>query len=341
MTDAPHNYVANKEGGLAVVLGGFGFLGSHICRELVNNGYPVRIFDKSSAERKRIADIVSKVEIVEGDIAHPEDVLAALQGADTVFHLVHTTVPGTSMADPAHDVESNVAASVRWLSRLGQTTVRRIVFVSSGGTVYGTPQSNPITEQHPTNPISSYGITKLALEKYVALYALLAGVNYLILRPSNVYGEGQQLHSGQGVIGVLVDRALRGQPLEVWGTGESLRDYLYVADFVCAVRSLLSYTGSQRVFNVSSGEGHSVSEIVAILGRHLDRLPEVKYVPARSFDVPVNVLDSSLLRNEAGWKSRLKLEQGVARVIEWLRNEHLRTGAKLNLSSLEVLGGPS
>jgi UDP-glucose 4-epimerase len=238
-----------------------------------------------------------------------------------VIFRVHTTGPGSSLADPSYDVESNVAASVRWLSRLEQTSVRKIVFVSSGGTVYGIPQRNPIDEQHPTDPISSYGITKLALEKYVAMYATAAGIEYLILRPSNVYGEGQRLQIGQGVIGVLVDRALRGQELEVWGTGDSLRDYIYIADFISAVRALLTYTGSHRIFNVSGGKGHSLKDILQILRHQLGGLPDIRYKPARGFDVPANVLDASLLRAEVGWEPRVPLEEGVEHVIKWLKKE--------------------
>ena len=304
-----------------VVLGGCGFIGSHLCRALVSEGRRVRMFDKLYAERNLIRDLAGQIEVVEGDAARATDVMAALEGAETVVHLVHTTVPGSSMADPSYDVESNVAASVRWLSKIGQTSVRRIIFISSGGTVYGIPQRNPIDEQHPTDPISSYGITKLALEKYVAMYATAAGIDYLILRPSNVYGEGQRLQIGQGVIGVLVDRALRGQELEVWGTGDSLRDYIYIADFIGAVRSLLTYTGSHRIFNISGGKGHSVKDILKILQHQLGGLPEIKYEPARGFDVPENVLDSSLLQAEVGWKPLLSLEEGVARVVQWLRNE--------------------
>ena len=162
-----------------------------------------------------------RVEIVEGDIARPDDVLAALEGAETVVNLVHTTVPGSSMLDPAYDVESNVVASVRWLSRLPGTGVRRIIFVSSGGTVYGPPQSALVDERHPTDPISSYGITKLAIEKYVAMYAAMSGIDHLILRPSNVYGEGQHLHIGQGIIGrheTTLAATARGSPAS-WRKG--------------------------------------------------------------------------------------------------------------------------
>jgi UDP-glucose 4-epimerase len=303
------------------VLGGCGFIGSHLCRALVDAGFRVRIFDKLYAGRDLIADIEGHVEIVEGDIMRPDDVLSALEGVDTIINLVHTTVPGSSMNDPAYDVESNVVATVRWLSRLSQTKIRKLIFVSSGGTVYGLPQSKLIDEHHPTNPISSYGITKLAIEKYVAMYSAINGIDYLILRPSNVYGEGQRLHIGQGVIGVLVDGALKGETLEIWGTGESLRDYLYIDDFVAAVMALMNYSGQQRVFNVACGKGHSVLDILAILRQQLDRMPAVNHTPARGFDVPVNVLDSSLLTQETDWKPRVGLKEGVARVVQWLERE--------------------
>lgn len=312
---------AAKRAGRVVVLGGCGFIGSHICRALVAAGHEVRIFDKVYAGRSHVEESGGGIEIIEGDVARPDDVLAALKGAETVINLVHTTVPGSSMLDPAYDVESNVVASVRWLSRLSETGVRRVLFVSSGGTVYGLPQSDLIDESHPTDPISSYGITKLAIEKYVAMYAEAAGVGHVILRPSNVYGEGQRLHIGQGVIGVLADRALRGEPLEIWGTGESLRDYLYIEDFVDAVLRLIAYEGARHVFNVSSGRGNSVREILAILERQLERTLDITYKPARGFDVPANVLDSSRLRAETGWEPRVNLDDGVARVVRWLKRE--------------------
>ena len=310
---------SNEGSNRVVVLGGCGFIGSHICSALVAKGHAVRIFDKTYADRKLIEKVETQVEIVEADIARPDDVIAALSDAEIVIHLVHTTVPGSSMNDPAYDVESNVVASVRWLSRLAETGVRKLIFVSSGGTVYGLPQSDLIKESHPTEPINSYGITKLALEKYVAMYAAAAGIDYLILRPSNVYGEGQRLHIGQGVIGVLIDRALRGETFEIWGTGDELRDYLHVNDFVAAVMRLMIYDGPEHVFNVGSGTGNSVHDIIAILRRELGDCKTI-YKAARGFDVPVNVLDSALLRAETDWVPRVPLEEGLVSVVRWLQS---------------------
>lgn len=308
--------------GRVVVLGGLGFMGSHLCRALLKRGVRVRVFDKLYASRSLVEDIEGELEIVEGDIARAEDVLGALDDAETLVHMVHTTVPGSSMKDPAYDLSSNVVASVGWLSRLQETGVRRVFYISSGGTVYGLPQTNPIDESHPTDPINSYGITKLTIEKYIAMYAGMFGIDYCMVRPSNVYGAGQRLNIGQGVIGVLADHALRGEALEVWGTGESLRDYLYVEDFVTAILALMTYKGPHRIFNISSGKGSSVLDIIGALRRQLGSMPEVVHQPDRGFDVPVNVLDSSRLRAETGWSPRVGLEEGLSRTIAWLRLLH-------------------
>ena len=320
---APLQYISPPDRRVAV-LGGLGFIGSHICRQLVACGYAVRAFDKLYALRTLIEDIEGDVEIVEGDIARPDDVLSVVSDVDTVIHLIHTTVPGSSMKDPAYDISSNVIASVRWLSRLHETKIRRILYVSSGGTVYGLPRTNPIDETHPTDPISSYGITKLAIEKYVALYASMFDIDYCLLRPSNVYGAGQRLHIGQGVIGVLADRVLRGESLELWGTGKSLRDYLYIDDLVAATMALISYTGQHRIFNISSGKGSSVLDLITILRDQLSFTLKIEHKPDRVFDVPANVLDSSRLQTETGWQPRVGLEEGIARTIEWLRTLQTR-----------------
>jgi UDP-glucose 4-epimerase len=318
------NRTAEPNAQRVVVLGGLGFMGSHLCRALPAAGYAVRVFDRPPAVREVVGDFARGMEIVEGDVARAQDVIDASADADVLIHLVHTTVPGTSMEDPAYDLTSNVVTSVNWLRRLNETSVRRLIFVSSGGTVYGVPRTVPIDEDHPTDPISSYGITKLAIEKYVSAYASMFGIDYFIIRPSNVYGPGQRLQTGQGVVGVMADRALRGEPLELWGDGESLRDYLYVEDMTASVVSLLGYVGKERVFNASSGVGHSVLDIVKTLREQLGFPPEIVHKPGRKFDVPANVLDFSRLRQATGWRPSVTLSEGVARTLEWLRSRQKR-----------------
>lgn len=265
-------------------------------------------------------DFGNAVEVVEGDFARSDEVFSAIVDANIIIDLVHTTVPGSSMNDPAYDIVSNVVSTVSWLRRLPQTKVTKIIYFSSGGTVYGVPQTIPIDENHPTNPISSYGITKLAIEKYIMMYCSIAEIDYCLLRPSNVYGPGQRLHSGQGLVGIMVERVLRGEPLEVWGTGKVQRDYLYVDDLVDATMALMTAASRHKVFNVSSGKSYSVLEIITMIGNQLGFTPEISFRPARDFDVPISLLDSSRLMTETGWRPKVALETGITRTIEWLKS---------------------
>jgi len=305
-----------------VVLGGLGFIGSHLCRALLAKGCLVTIFDKLYSARELITDIEPRLKIVEGDFSRPDDVLCAIDDSDTLIHLVHTTVPGSSMQDPAQDILSNVAASVMWLRRLSETAIRQILYVSSGGTVYGVPQRTPIDERHATNPICSYGIKKLAIEKYVAIYASMFDIDYIVARPSNVYGVGQRLNIGQGIIGVMTNRALHGQALELWGNAKNVRDYLYIDDLISALLLLLEHHGEDNIFNVSSAESCSVLDIVSILTKQLGFTPQIVRKPSRGFDVPVNILDSSLLRILTGWRPKVSMQEGIKRTIEWARELH-------------------
>lgn len=305
---------------LVVVLGGLGFIGSHLSRALVQAGFPVRIFDKLYTSRELIEDIESSIEVIEGDAERPQDVLGALSGGEICFHLIHTTVPGSSMQDPGYDVQSNVVSSARWMSQLHRISIRSLFFISSGGTVYGLPQTNPITEDHPTNPLCSYGITKLGIEKYALLYGKLYGIECRILRPSNVYGEGQKLNINQGLIGVFADRILREQPIEIWGDGAGLRDYLYVNDLTSGILQLIEYRGPYTIFNISTGEGHSVLEIIEILGEIIGKKPQLAFKPPRGFDVPANILSSHRLREATGWRPRTRLREGIKQYIHWLQN---------------------
>jgi len=304
---------------LVVILGGLGFIGSHLSRAMVQEGFRVRIFDKLYTSRELIKDIEHYVEVVEGDAEKSQDVLDALSGGEICFHLIHTTVPGTSMQDPCYDVQSNIVSSVRWISQLYHTSIKRLIFISSGGTVYGIPQNNPITEDHPTNPICSYGITKLSTEKYVLLYGHLYGIDCRILRPSNVYGEGQKLNINQGLIGVFADRILREEPIEIWGDGTVQRDHLYISDLISGILKLPEYQGPYEVFNISTGESHSILEIIEMLGEIFGKRPKLTFKPSRGFDVPINVLSAKRLMEETGWQPRTALRQGVERYVQWLR----------------------
>lgn len=255
----------------------------------------------------------------EGDFGDRGDVAAALDGCDVAFHLVATTLPSTSNEDPVHDLESNLLPTVRFLDLALEHGVKKIVFASSGGTVYGHPLTVPVPETHPTRPLCSYGIHKLAIEQYLHLYHTLHGLDYCVLRLANPYGERQRSNASQGAVTVFLDLALRGQEVTVWGDGSAVRDYVYVGDVARAFCMAAAYEAPAGVFNIGSGRGHSVNELLAAIGDLLGRPVPRRYVQGRPFDVPINVLDTMLATRMLAWQPRVPFRVGLERTLEPLR----------------------
>jgi UDP-glucose 4-epimerase len=299
-----------------VILGGAGFIGSHLVWALLERVYSVRVFDRPTAQRFEDPETI---EWMEGDFLNREDVAEALRGCDTVFHLVSTTLPRSSNENPVYDIESNVVGTVRLLDLARAAGIRKIVFVSSGGTVYGRPVHVPIPESHPTDPICSYGIGKLTVEKYLHLYHVLYGLDYCVLRLANPYGPRQRVKAAQGAVTVFLHRALNGQPVDVWGDGSVVRDYIYIGDAVRAMVDVIAYDGTAKVFNIGSGMGTSVNDLLDIIESVTHRRVERRYTSGRSFDVPANVLDISMARSELGWYPLTPLETGIERTYRWMQ----------------------
>jgi UDP-glucose 4-epimerase len=180
------------------------------------------------------------------------------------------------------------------------------------------PRTVPIGEDHPTNPITSYGIGKLTIEKYLELYRVQHGVDYCVLRIANPFGERQRVASGQGAVTTFVHRAQRGELIEIWGDGRVVRDYLYVGDVAEAMVRALDHRGERRVINIGSGVGRDLNEIIAAIERVIGRPVERRHVPARSFDVPANVLDIGLARAELRWQPATAFEEGLRRTLRWV-----------------------
>lgn len=304
-----------------VIFGGGGFIGSTIADRLLAEGHALRIFERPRVQPYRKFKATEAVEWMAGDLSSTHDVSDAIQGVDAVLHLVSTTLPKNSNDDPIYDVQSNVVASLHILNAMVAHQVRNIVFISSGGTVYGNPLYLPIDEKHPTNPVVSYGITKLAIEKYLQMYGHLHGIKAITLRVANPYGERQRIETAQGAVGVFLHNALKGIPIQIWGDGSVTRDYIHVSDVAEAFVQALHYTGVHRVFNVGSGVGTSlntlIGELEAVLGQTIDR----RYLPARPFDVPVSVLCNNLARTELNWSPAVSMPEGIARTAEWMKQE--------------------
>jgi len=305
--------------GPCLVLGGAGFIGSHLAEALAQQGRPVRIFDRPHVDRLPLFPRTRCFQVFTGDFLNPQALVPALEGVELVFHLVSTTLPQNSNDHPVYDVESNVLGSLRLMELCRERGVRKVVFVSSGGTVYGVPRATPVAEDHPTDPISSYGIHKLMVEKYLALAQRLHGLDYCVVRPANLYGPRQRLDTAQGAVAVFLDQALRDQPIHIWGDGSVVRDYVYVTDAVAAMLKAASFEGAPRIFNIGSGKGTSLKALVAAIGQLLGRQVKVEYSSGRAVDVPANVLDASLAARHLGWRASTSLEDGLRRTCEWLR----------------------
>jgi len=304
-----------------LIFGGGGFIGSTIADRLLAEGHELSIFERPRVQPYRKFKETEAVEWIAGDLSSTHDVSDAIQGVDAILHLVSTTLPKNSNDDPIYDVQSNVVASLHILNAMVAHKVRNIVFISSGGTVYGNPIYLPVDEKHPTNPVVSYGITKLAIEKYLQMYERLHGIKAITLRVANPYGERQRIETAQGAVGVFLHHALKGIPIEIWGDGSVTRDYIHVSDVAEAFVKALHYTGEQRLFNVSSGVGTALNALIDALEDALGKSIERRYLPGRPFDVPVSVLCNNLARSELNWTPLVSMPEGIARTAEWMKRE--------------------
>jgi UDP-glucose 4-epimerase len=309
-----------------LVLGGGGFIGSAVCDGLLKAGHILRVFERPRIKPYRQFGPGENIEWCNGDLLSAADMRAALAGVDTVVHLVSTTLPKGSNEDTIFDVQTNVIGTLQVLNLMVELGVRRVVFISSGGTVYGVPATLPIDEDHATNPVVSYGITKLMVEKYLALYSRVHGLLSIVLRVSNPYGPRQRIETAQGAIGVFVHKALTGQVVQIWGDGTVVRDYVHVSDVASAFCAAVAYSGARAAtFNIGSGRGESLLDVVAAIERHLGRPIQVEFLPSRSIDVPVNILDVSRARAELPWHASVPLDEGIRDTLRWFREELSRS----------------
>lgn len=298
-----------------LVTGGAGFIGSHLVHALLEQGYNVRCMDLHPPTFKH-----EHLEWIEANFNHAEKLSKALDDCDAVFHLASATIPKTSNDDPIFDINNNLSGTVQLLQRALEKGVRKVIFASSGGTVYGSPAVLPVTEASETNPLCSYGIIKLAIEKYLLMYHKLYRLETCSLRLANPYGENQRPDTGQGVIAAFCDKALAEQPIEIWGDGSVVRDYVHISDVIAAMLKTLDSDCGGKVLNIGSGEGASLNDIISYIEAACGHPIEKTYKTSRPFDVPAIYLDVNLAQSILGWSPTISLEIGVKQTIEASRN---------------------
>jgi len=302
-----------------IIYGGGGFIGSHLCEELLKQNYSVTIFDKINFAKDNLRSFKDKVRIIEGDFNNEYDLLNSLDGVDYVFHLVSSTLPASSNDNPVYDVESNLISTLRLLGDVVKRKIKKVVFVSSGGTVYGIPKDVPISEDHSRQPICSYGITKKAIEDYLYMFNYLYDLDYTVFRLSNPYGERQNPLYAQGAIPVFIKKILLNEEIVIWGDGSVSRDYIYIKDAIVPLVKSLKYEGGKRVFNLGSGKGYSVNELLEMIQRVSKSKAKIRYSAARKLDVPVSVLDISLLNKEMNYAPKVDIEKGIEITYNYLK----------------------
>lgn len=291
-----------------LVTGGAGFIGSHIVDALIARGDRVTVVDDLSTGDR--ANVNPRAELRVMDIRDAE-----VAAVDVVVHHAAQVDVRKSVADPAFDAEVNIVGSIRLLEAAAKAGVKRFVFASSGGAIYGEPVEVPQNETHPTKPLSPYGCAKLSFEHYMNLYD---GVACVALRYANVYGPRQNANGEAGVVAIWAPRLWAGDEVTINGSGEQTRDFVYVDDVVAA--NLAAIDGDFRgAFNVGTGVETSVNALHALMARIAGATAPPRHAPAKAGEQLRSVLDGSRFRRLASLPEPVALEDGLRRTLEWFR----------------------
>ena len=312
----------NPSTGISTLLiGGAGYIGVHLARELIAGGRHVTVLGRRPSPLEGLPLGAAYLQGDFGDEVLLSDLLASHA---EVVHLAFATSPNTSFDNPLADLQQNLLPASQ-LFTLAARTGSKLLLVSSGGAVYGDALALPISELHPTRPISPYGVTKLAIESYARLYASSHGLKVICVRPANAYGIGQRPFTGQGFISTAMASAMRGQPVSIFGATGTVRDYVYVSDVAAGLASALMHGRIGETYNLGSGVGLSNKAVLDAMSPLLGEMGyelHIQHRPERNTDVKSNVLDARQLMQETGWTPHISLAEGLRLTAGWLRTTH-------------------
>ena len=305
-----------------LLIGGTGFVGQALAPRLTAAGHRVHLV----ARRPVPMQFGGRAVLHTSPLDNAKLLHTLLPECRTVFYLASDSTPGTSASEPMWESELNLGPALRFLDILQKYDHAHLFFISSGGTVYGNPRTLPVDETHPLSPLSYHGAGKIAMEAFLQAYCRQFGRGVTILRPSNFYGPGQPYRKGFGIVRGMLEHLRRDRPVEIWGDGENIRDFIYIEDFVDACVRLVERGQAARtidVFNVGYGSGVSINRLCDLVESVTGGRIRKEYRAGRSIDVRSVVLDCSKLNRHAGWKPATDLETGLARTWEWLKTQPL------------------
>ncbi len=293
-----------------LVIGANGFIGSHLVDELIENNMQVRAFDRYDTPQQFNKN--SKIEIFKGDFFDDNSIEAALKDIDYVFHSFSATTPFTSDNDPYTDIEKNILRNVQVFEKIVKSKVKKIIFISSGGAVYGhISEDKRVTELDAPNPVSPYGISKLAVEYYLAYYKQKYGIEYIIYRLTNPYGPRQITNQNQGVIPLFIKKIQESEEITVWGDGSSSRDFIYIRDVTRMIVSSFSENTQHYTYNIGSGIQTDLNSIIVALEKIFKIKAKIKHLDAPKTFLKKTNVSIDRYNNEFGGIQPTDLDNGL------------------------------
>lgn len=301
-----------------LVTGGAGFIGSHIVDALIAQGHDVAVMDNLITGRKENLNTQAKFYHVDIRDKEVEDIFKR-EHFEVVYHQAAQMDVRKSVADPRYDAEVNILGTLNLLQQAQKTSVKKFIFASTGGAIYGEQVQFPAEEEHPTWPASPYGITKLACEKYIVFFGQNYGINYALLRYANVYGPRQSPHGEAGVVAIFTSRMLGGEQPVINGDGKQTRDYVYVGDVVAANLRALDYPKNDY-FNVGTGIETDVNELFRILNQATGNRVKELHGAAKAGEQLRSVLSYDKAAKLLDWRPKVALEQGLTQTVQWFQS---------------------
>lgn len=307
-----------------LLLGAAGFIGTNLTIELAKNTEDeITLIDENKEYFNPVVNMnLENVHIVKAGLTVDTDFDSILKNQDVVYHLVSTTVPATSNQHISQELVSNVIFSANLFEACIRCGIKKVVFVSSGGTVYGKEVDCPLKEKTATNPISSYGLQKVTIEKLLYLYRYMYGLDYRIIRLANPYGPYQRPNGVLGAVTTFTYKALKGDEITVYGDGSVVRDFIYIDDAIRAIMKIVEGENKHLTFNLGCGYGTSINQVLETIEKALGIKLNVSYIEGRKVDVPVNYLDISRYEKYYGALNPISLEEGIKKTAEFMKKEY-------------------